>query len=1311
MADQLRLAVLSFPQHWNGNGTLTLNVVLVPAIDPLPGSLIGASSSSFANGTPSFQVIVDQGLAALPTSSGANTISLTPTIISPPATPAATFAILQSSVTASGAILGTPPPLAITRIRKALPPSYFAVGGAPPDGNITTTEDDFGCAIRGAPATPIPPTPLKTLTWGQVISYALRQPVLAMKLGMVYQLSVKLPASHAQALASGGWVFATLATTDPWAVAAQTNPGSIRPHAARIPPLNASPRALFAAVNFPVDGEGGTPSDTAFEISDIYSDGFAKLVHAAQPTNTAAAVGDGQLGPGSDLGIEIGWDDQQVAQWHNDQLALLAARTGGTLGSATQTPLGVQGYRVDVADITPATPGGAFRTPVFQSLCAITTTLPASLGSYTGDLCLEPVATQPNTGAGSDAWLPRYFATWRGGSLCEPDPVPNALTDPKASPVTPRRTAVGLTTLLSYGHTYSFRSRLGDLSNGGPLISDAPIDPGPGAIVSQTFQRLVAPKAPLVQQLDSNRNTITPKPGVASAPASLVVRRPILVYPEVLYTHLGDTATARDTIRTTLVAAAKAEPSQVAGLPDPDVDAVSIEVLVRHPLHDTGADDGPFVALYRTSRKLNPTTGAAPLSTDPGTTIPVVFIDAPTIVDWSPTGQPTTGELLIPRGRDVQITLRGALRTNEHIYFGPQASAAMASTLLVRVEPVAEPALLEQADAAEPVTGYLFRRPPNVDAPPLVAQLAEQLGVTANGGSLAAPPGTRVVFGASRALRTQISADGETLTFGAVDELLRFWIVAIVVDLERDWTWDGFTDAGCSILRGGPTDTEGTAVSVGALVIPRVLGAAATNQPSDLARSRTRLIFLDAIDPHEPVAGGFPQSLQHRWFVSPGRTAAGPTLPPSPPVPVFTPPPPELTGPDLAGAPLDLRLPIAVAPAQVPAIASVGLALSPYEAGPLYASTGQRQRSLWIELAEPIANTVGDALFARVLAHGPDPLLYLAEPAAPADSNPALSLDPELVRVVIRNDTDDRAGLTAMTQLTPSSVSNVHFLLPLPPGIDADDPELFGFWTYELRVGHAGQPGDLRQWSTANGRFGSPLRVVGVQHPAPPLVCHAGRMSIVAAESAAVLTAITSAASPFQLQQVLAPLAGFGTAASTGTPSLVLCTAPFATPVLNGTPLTAPVDTPQTAMWFLIYAQAVQADGTCMRNILIAAEQGRFVGRALVDIGSALRPFVTTLVKNAITARDRIALAVFHQAQIEAILTQARLPSNSALSVIAVELLPGGTIFEPGNLDAPLARPPPASAAATSFGAVTQPAFPFGRILRITPLAPVAPFC
>ena len=101
---------------------------------------------------------------------------------------------------------------------------------------------------------------------------------------------------------------------------------------------------------------------------------------------------------------------------------------------------------------------------------------------------------------------------------------------------------------------------------------------------------------------------------------------------------------------------------------------------------------------------------------------------------------------------------------------------------------------------------------------------------------------------------------------------MRYWIVAIELDLERDWTWDGLTAAGFTVLRGGPTATESSATAVGSITIPRVLGASATAQPSTLERSRTHLIFLDAIDPQEATGSSFPESLQNRWFVKPSRT-------------------------------------------------------------------------------------------------------------------------------------------------------------------------------------------------------------------------------------------------------------------------------------------------------------------------------------------------------------------------------------------------------------------------------------------------------
>jgi hypothetical protein len=403
-----------------------------------------------------------------------------------------------------------------------------------------------------------------------------------------------------------------------------------------------------------------------------------------------------------------------------------------------------------------------------------------------------------------------------------------------------------------------------------------------------------------------------------------------------------------------------------------------------------------------------------------------------------------------------------------------------------------------------------------------------------------------------------------------------------------------------------------------------------------------------------------------------------------------------------------LRLPIAIPPAQVPAIASVGLALSPYVADPYYASTQQRDRALWVELTEPVANQAGDALFARVLARGADPLLYRAQPQVVEDANPPLPVDPELVRVIVPDDTDDRAGETAMMRLEPSPVSDRHFLLPLPPGVDSDNPELFGFYSYEFRVGHSGPRGDLRWWSTANARFGSPLRVVGVQHPPPALTCRAGRIGHEHDQTASIVGALRRAGhSRFAIEpSAIMALAG-GAAAGhelpiaveKGPPSLIVATAAYATPVLTGRPLVEPNELPRTQLWFFVYAQAAQADAGSMRNILLATAPGTFLTKRRSG-GDQIERLLAHFLTGA-PQRDRLGYAVFHQAEVKTLLEAIHLPESSPLSALAVELLPAGTVSEPGQEGGQL----------DALEAARLPGFPFGRILRTSPLTPIEPYC
>jgi hypothetical protein len=1266
----LRLALMSFPQTWDG-ATLALNLLCVPSVDPLAVPLAGAAPA-FADHAPSLRAVAIPSLDAVPTTADPLAVRVPVTIVAPaaPTAPRPRFLAMAAQATAQGVSIGPPPPppaSPVQRIRKALPASYLAITGISPTGDLTTTTDDFGCAIRGTKPGAITGPPSKKTSWGELISYALRQRVLATALGLRYELTFPL---DQKAFAGGGWVFIELDPADPWAAGAVATPGAIRLYAARIPALESSARPLFAAVLFPVDAGGGPADGSAITEAERYDSGFVQIVHAHQPTGNDGVVGDASTLPApSDIGIQIGWEDEQVVTWNNRQLALLAARRATSLD--TETPLGILGYRVDVADVTGLPPGNPAS---WESLMFVHTALPAGFGTFDGELMIEPGAMRLNDTT-TDAWLPHYFANWRGGSLSVADDVPNKLIQ---KPTPPRvSTPLPISTLLSYGRSYAFRVRLGDLTTGGPLVAHKPVAPGPASVASVTFQRMVPPKSVRAVQ-----NFPGSAPPDSTEPESLTVFRPIIAYPEVLYTHLGDTAADRDTIvQFCLTRAAAIKRGQVAGLPDPDVERVHIRVEVRAPAHDIagpgGALDGAYRVLYETERAF-PALPPSPTPADPGLAIAIAYVDAPSVVDWAPDGWPDTGPLVIPRGRDVHLRFEPLVR-DDPAYFGEAGTRGLSSTIAVRAEVRDEPALLiRNEENDEPVRGFLFRRPPDIAAPPVAAQFAQTLRLVDNGLTLSARPGRRVVFAASQAIRHSLSGDAGSITFASESELLRNWIVALVIDLDRDWTWDGLD---------GPIAVERDGQTVGSIAVSRTLAVEAILDPQSWDRARTLLIFFDAVDPHEKTASGFPEALRHTWVLKPKiATETGPIVGAAG-APTFIPShvdePPQT---EIAGTDLDITLPIAIPPSQVPELASVGIALSPYVAGDGYASTEPRQRVLWIELKHEIENKLGDALFARVIGHGADPLLYDATPSNFQPDEPPLVLDPELMRVISPHDSDDRAGLDSMTQLEQATDSRVRFLLRLPPDIDPDNPELFGFWTYELRICHAGDPHAPHQmwWSTANGRPGRPLHVNGVQHPAPPLYCRAGRATV----------------PPENIRGLVPVCRTSGVTATGAANGFIEVTASYATPLLDGKPLVTPFDPPKTTLCFLLYAQVIQADGALNRNILLTHCYGTYTPPQRSDRQRAL----------PVTSRDRVGYAVFATADVEQLLFLLGLPVNSPLSVLSVELLPGGV----GN-DVP--KDP--AAAPHAPASVTDPLgvelLPAGgrpqRILRVSPLVPVAAIC
>src|SRR5262249_15182279 len=108
--------------------------------------------------------------------------------------------------------------------------------------------------------------------------------------------------------------------------------------------------ALFSVVPLAEIGKPEVIDEARLEVAR-YTDGYAKIVHAAQAaTIDPSTASDTAMPPGSDIGVQIGWGDEQVLAWHTRQLDMVDR----TFSDATagEVALGVLGYRIDARDMT-----------------------------------------------------------------------------------------------------------------------------------------------------------------------------------------------------------------------------------------------------------------------------------------------------------------------------------------------------------------------------------------------------------------------------------------------------------------------------------------------------------------------------------------------------------------------------------------------------------------------------------------------------------------------------------------------------------------------------------------------------------------------------------------------------------------------------------------------------------------------------------------------------------------------------------------------------------------------------------------------
>jgi hypothetical protein len=1243
--DQLELSFMAFPQRWDGpSKTLSLNILVLPVGDPT-APLEGGPK--FAGTSIDLVINLASGLDSLP--STATPIALSqPFVATPPPVALDLFNTLFNQLVAKGiTVTGgklTQAPKDPPAILKALPESYkLAFPFDKSTRAFIRDSDEFSCGLRGqAPSSlnPSLPPPDSAIGWGQVLSYALKQPLLAQALGLIYPVTLN---NISPALVSaGGFVWVALDTSNPanpWVNDFTANADTVKSYAARLPELDPpQKRVVFAARLFPVVKPPTDPrlAQPQFE-AETYDDGFGQIVHSNQPATIDAATLDAtQIAPGTESGVQIGWDDEQVAVWLNDQVGLLHDRVTGSNNNA-ESPLGVSGYRVDVRK-----KGGTWR-----SVCVVNGSLPFDttgvgdkhVTSISGnEFSLAPVPVRPSAGNNAvndqDAWLPLYFAQWAGSSLVLADPVvkllafavsvsnpPQPLPPPKLDNPNPDLTAVP--TLL-YGSDYEFRVRLTDLTGGGPLSSDKPEHAGAAPVNEIGFRRFVPPKS--LEVVASPPVAPYPaKPPAVRTIQTLSVQRPRINYPEAIFAGVDPSTFTRPNLDNLIQQAWSA--GRAISVPDPDVDRLEVRVEARIPAHDTGSQDAQPGDLDGVFRVIYSIDVPFPAGDDPTVTLSLNYTDGvDDIYSQLTLSPPPDGStsLPIPTARDVRVRLFPKAAERPNYYGADSAKTGLSSDYTVRLEAATEDALFPN-NPAQQLQAFYFQPGANI-----MQLLSQQLGLHQDGLALSGAPGERTAFGASGHIRHSIAADATSITFSNQTELLGQWIVVLDLDLKRDWTWDGFKTPALSFAQAGEP--------LGVITFPQVVASSAAATPGvNPDRSHSRVVFFDAFNP-QPKAPAFPRDANLNYNVTAFFPSASPQQ--------FA---------------YSIRLPITTPPVQTPRIASTGIAESSYQYSPDYSATSLRDRYLWIEFDQPIADTADDAYFGRVLAYGPDPLLAASllpgqsPEMLPEAVEPPLPIDPELVRRIFPGQSADQSGLDAMTQLVPARPSGLgksgtFFLLPLPSSLDSEDPSLFGFWTYEFRVGHA------NMWSTAQGRFGRPLRASGLQHPSPHLICTVERSKN-----------------------------GVGV------------TAPYALAIYNGNRLyNFQNGDPQTTIWFMLYTQVVQSDGASFRNVLIDHHLGMTlpVKSPNPQHGPAIGP---------------MAGWEFPERHIESLLSRIGLPKTSPLSVLAVEILPGLlnlNVFDPArNLKSQDSQRENETDDPVGRGLGGR------RILRVSPLAAVPAIC
>lgn len=1321
------LCILTFPQYYQ-NGRITFNIVVIPRnLNPLLP--LEAGLPAFADTEILFKAMVINSLDGLPLAGDA-VQSASLVIENQIASSREVWESLkaQMEVTDGMKISDAESGKAEQRsgdainkykdvsIKKYLPESYrSAFNFVRARSKYALIGDEYSCAIKNKNTENTDKnTQRDVLSWGKVIALCLRNPALAEKAGLIYKASIAVDEA-ANLFENGGWLYASFAVGN----AFEGLDGM--KYAARIPALKGTDeRVLFSAVQFPVAqvAVNNIGYDEVLRDAIVYDDGFAKIVHANQPVNQdLLQEKDKSNPPLKDIGIRLGWDDEQIAIWYNRQMLKKEEESG----SDVDTPLGVFGYRVDVRK------KGEEQWLSQNSLILQQNTALNNgriIISEVGEIVEPGIEVHPSAhgdSKGEGFWLPMYFSSWMGKpisiadkdaediNMLHPDKMikPRPDIDNTINSI-PKRTFHPYAAdprnniPLVYGSDYQFRVRLMDISGGGPEVTARAVNGGEKPVADLHFKRHIAagplkitniksvydnlPAATVADIKDTSvlQNLITGDSSV------LKIQRPLLGYPAVVFTGKYDNVI--DKLKAILNELPADEKKGVdIGLSDPDVSSFKVQVEVKSLEMDNGRSENgkeSYIVLYQKNYNFDEN------NFEDEVRLNIIHKDEKQLNFTE--GYDDTGadyDLVLPTSRHIRLTFIPIIKDANNDYADLNIAEGKRITLTSYQPGTDEKGLLSPIDGGfkaiylqpeYPVDQHHIKTFKSAislqfiksSTPVELSRLADTFNIIAHNLTLEGEKGKRLQFGCSKLMRHSLAPDSSSISFSSQAELFNRWIIGVNYTLLRDWAWDGLQKESFSIYRKWKKEGDTSFNDEVLAGIINVSNTVAINALSDPERTYSRLLFLDAFDPKE-VDSLFPSEIIISYRIEVNFKKDG--------IP---------TAVDLEIKDKEIHLPVTIIPAQVPKLISAGIALSPYISDQeKYSSTDLRQRFLWLEMEEG-PRDANDTYFARVLSNAPDPLLSsISEELKTYDPvDPPLNINEEKIRVIIPGMDNDFAGMGAMQELLPgddASGKSNFYMLPLPPGLHADSDELFGFFSYEIRLGHKKE-----LWSTAQARYGRPLKVNGVQHPAPNLSCNVIRRKIPLFEK--ILKGAIVANKVDRLRKVRGQVLE-KPAIKIAFRNEVVITAPFATAVLNGENITA--NPPQTSLWYMLYAQVRQADGLSYRNLLLTSGYMPYVA-----------PKRRVLAKNEVALKDegvKTGVAILKVEDIQKRLVEFGLPKESSLSVLCVEMFPMDNMWhiEGGkhdNLNAQTLAEP-LNPLTTGLGSY--------RIYRTSQLVPVADVC